>query len=115
MRVPATVWKPADMALRYVVEGRRDPVTPETGIYVHKPDEAGPSYYAVTVVSQGKEITEITNQNSLETAIAETVTQGVPVLQRIVKQECFQYITNPMLHYYVMSWPFHLSWPSRLL
>lgn len=89
------------MALRYVVQDGADPVPPGTGICAYNPPRAGKAYYAVTTVIDGKENVDIGPGNSLAAPIEETVGQGVPVLQRIVKPERFSYVANPTLYYYV--------------
>jgi pimeloyl-ACP methyl ester carboxylesterase len=120
---PLTCWnsdyygaapKPEYKALRYVVEDGKEPVPPGTGIYVHNPQEARKAYYAITVSMNSQENVVIDPTNSLQTPIDETVGPGLPVLQRIVKPESFQYIENPTLHYYV-RWeaPPNSSVPSR--
>jgi pimeloyl-ACP methyl ester carboxylesterase len=106
--------KPEHRALRYVVEDGKEPVVPGTGIYVHNPQEAEKVYYAITVSINGKENLAIGEANGLQTPIDEIVGPGIPVLQRIVKPESFQYIENPTLHYYV-RWeaPPHISFPGK--
>ncbi len=93
--------RPADMALRYVVEDRQAPVAPGTGICAHNPPRAGDAFYAVTRVVDGVENRAIGPSNSLQAPIREMVGQGLPVLQRIEKPERFQYVERPMLFYFV--------------
>jgi len=93
--------KPGQMALRYLVREGEPPLTPGTGLYVHNPSEAGKAYYAVTVVRDGVENRQLGPGNSLQRPVAETVGQGEPVLQRVVKPKQFMYVRNPTLHYFV--------------
>ena len=55
----------------------------------------------MTVVRNGQENTVVTTGNSTQKSLDETEGQGVPVLQRVVKPESFNYIDKPELHYYV--------------
>jgi hypothetical protein len=107
---PLTCWntdyygispKPEHMALRYVVEDGKQPLPTGTGVAAHNPAQAGQAYYAVTVVVDGVENASIGESNSLQSAVQETVGQGLPVLQRIEKPERFNYVANPTLYYYV--------------
>ena len=107
---PLTCWnadyhgiypRPEQKALRYVVEEGQGPVPSGTGIYVHNPKRAGEAYYAVTVSIDGEEDTSLGPSNTVPTALHETVGPGVPVLQRVVKPESFQYVDRPTLYYYV--------------
>jgi pimeloyl-ACP methyl ester carboxylesterase len=107
---PLTCWnadyygiypKREHMASRYVVEDGKDPVPPGTAVYAHNPQQAGEAYYAVTVVIDGEENTTIRDSNSLRAPVREEVGPGVPVLQRVVQRESFNYVKNPTLHYYV--------------
>lgn len=93
--------RPADKALRYVVREGGEPLAPGLGLWVLNPKEAGEAYYAVTVVTDGKEERSLGPANALETPVRETVGQGVPVLQRIEKPKEFQYVEGPTLHYFV--------------
>jgi pimeloyl-ACP methyl ester carboxylesterase len=93
--------QPENRAFRYVLEDGKEPVLPGSGIYVHNPQDPGKAYYAVTVSLNGKEDMTVEAANSLQTPIDETVGPGVPVLQRIVKQQSFTHVENPTLHYYV--------------
>lgn len=88
--------------VRYVIADGAEPPAPGTGLYVHNP--AGKSvkgYYAVTVVKDGRENTAVTTANATQEPVEETQGQGVPVLQRIVRPDSFNYIDRPELHYYV--------------
>ncbi len=121
---PLTCWndefygvspKPDAVALRYVVEGGKDPVAPGTGIYAHNPVRHGKAYYAVTVAVNGEEdLTAFSEGNALKTLLDETVGPGGPVLQRIEKPKSFLYFKNPTLHYFV-RWeaPPRSNLPSR--
>jgi pimeloyl-ACP methyl ester carboxylesterase len=106
--------KPGVQALRYVVEEGQLPVAPGTGIYAHNPSEGGEAFYTVTVSMNGRENVTVTKENALQTAIRETVGQGLPILQRVTKPESFQYIEKPILYYYV-RWevPPNSSVPSK--
>lgn len=103
-------WNPAHYAgnnrpnkpgIRFVVKEGDDPLPPGMGVYVHNPAEAGKAYYAVTVVQDGKENTDLLDGNTTADAVTETVGQGVPVLQRTEKPDDFAYIKKPEIHYYV--------------
>jgi len=93
--------KPEYKALRYVVEGGKEPVASGTGIYVNNPPEAGKAYYAVTVSVNDKEDTAVDTANTLQSPVDESLGAGLPVLQRVVKPTSFQYVENPTLQYYV--------------
>ena len=93
--------RPQDQALRYAIEEGRGPVPPGTGIYAHNPKKAGRAYYAVTLSVDGKENTALGPGNVLAEPITESVGLGVPVLQRTERPKEWQFVTHPMLHYYV--------------
>jgi len=93
--------RPEHQALRYVVAEGQAPVSPGTGICAFNPPAAGNAYYAVTVAQDGQENTALGPENALTQPVAETVGQGVPVLQRTVKREEAHYVKGPTLHYYV--------------
>lgn len=93
--------RPEHMALRYVVQEGRPPVSPETGICAVNPAEAGEAYYAVTAVIAGRENTQVGPANSLTAPVREVVGPGVPVLQRTEQPKEFNYVRNPTLHYFV--------------
>lgn len=89
-------------ALRYVIADGAEPLAHGAALYVHNP--AGKSlqaYYAVTLVKDDIENTSLGKANTTQEPLEETQGQGVPVLQRIVKPESFNYIDKPELHYYV--------------
>ncbi|MHC4741445.1 MAG: hypothetical protein ACYS8Z_06015, partial [Planctomycetota bacterium] len=89
-------------AFRYVIEDGGEPLAAGTGLYVHNPGErSAESYYAVTVVKDGRENTALSEGNSTREPVKEGRGQGVPVLQRVVKPDSFAYIDKPELHYYV--------------
>jgi len=88
--------------LRYVIEDGVEPMPPGTGLYVHNPaGRSAKTYYAVTVVKNGGENTAVTKANATQQPLDESQGQGLPVLQRIVKPDSFNYIDKPELHYYV--------------
>ncbi len=89
--------------LRYVVEDGKPPVAPGTGIYVHNPHQAGKAYYAVAVAINGEEdLSTFDSGNATQEPLVETVGQGLPVLQRVVKPEKhFNYVAGATLHYHV--------------
>lgn len=63
------------------------PIPQHHGLYVHQPDKAGQSYYAVTYLAGGVENTlDITSANSLAEAVAETTARGRPILYRVLEQ-----------------------------
>ena len=64
---------------------RQDPLARGNRAYVHDPTAAGNAYYAMTVVRDGKEDTSLGEGNVTREALAETVGQGEPVLQKIEK------------------------------
>jgi pimeloyl-ACP methyl ester carboxylesterase len=106
--------KPADRALRYVAEDGQPPVSLGTGIYAHNPVKGGNAFYAVTLSVNGRENPIVTKENALQSAVLETVGQGIPILQRMTKPDSFHYIENPTLYYYV-RWeaPPNSSIPSK--
>ncbi|MBN2137201.1 MAG: hypothetical protein JW720_05300 [Sedimentisphaerales bacterium] len=88
-------------ALRYVIEDGAEPLAAGTGLYVHNPaSDASAAYYAVTAVENGVEDRTVTAANTTSSPVTETKGQGVPVLQRTVKPDSFNYIDRPELHYY---------------
>jgi pimeloyl-ACP methyl ester carboxylesterase len=101
-------------AFRYVVEDGKDPLPPGTGVFVYNPPNAGRSYYAITAVVNGTESRVISPANTLAAPVAESVGQGVPVLQRIERPGSFKYANRPTLHFYV-RWesPPNSSAPGR--
>ncbi len=88
-------------AMRYVIEEGKTPVAAGSGLFVHNPDDAGRAYYAVTAVVGGKENMALGAGNALRTPLEETLGRGVPVLQRVERPAEWQYVKNPVLHYYV--------------
>lgn len=86
---------------RYVIEEGKEPLKSGTGIFVNTFTENGDAYYSVTVSVDGKENLEVTEENSLQTPICETVGAGVPILQRIEKHKEFFYIKSPTLYYFI--------------
>ena len=89
-------------SFRWVIEDGASPLPVGSGIYVHNPATAGAAYYAVTYVEGGNENTMISGDNATTEPVTETVGQGAPVLQRVVKpQKGFQYIRGATLNYYV--------------
>jgi len=93
--------KPDQRAFRYVIEPGGEPLAEGEGLYVYNPKKAQRAYYAVTYVEGEKENRSLEGTNVLKRPVEETVGQGVPVLQRIVKPKSFQYVRNPTLRYYV--------------
>jgi len=71
-------------ALRYVVWEGEGTVSTDTGIYVHKAEEEGSAYYAVSVAVDGGEDLSLPVVSG---AVEERVGPGVPVLQRVVHPE----------------------------
>jgi pimeloyl-ACP methyl ester carboxylesterase len=109
--------KPTDKALRYVVEDGGSPIPPHTGVYAINSNRSGASYYAVTVVVNGREnrtVSRVSDGNVLVEPIAELAGAGEPILQRVRKPSSFNYVDNPTLEYYV-RWeaPPNSSVPSR--
>jgi pimeloyl-ACP methyl ester carboxylesterase len=106
---PLTCWnidyygslRPQHRALRYVVENGTEPLPPGSGIVAYDPAEAGPAYYAVTAVIDGRENERLDAANSLAQPVQETLGPGEPVLQRTERPESFAYVKEPTLHYYV--------------
>jgi len=108
--LPLTCWNadyhggsdnPKHTASRYIAEEGKDALPHGTGIYVHNPKEPGEAYYAVTVATDGKENTALSEGNALAKGVSETVGRGVPVLQRTETPKSWQYVDGPTLHYYV--------------
>lgn len=93
--------KPNQMAPRYVVQEGKAPLAPGTGLYVHNPAKEGKACYAVTVVRDGAESRQLGPGNCLPRPVPETVGQGEPLLQRVVRPTQFMYVRNPTLHYFV--------------
>lgn len=85
---------------RYVISDDGIPLPNGTGLWVHNPDRAGMSYYAVTAVISGLENKTVNTSNSLTMPITETVGQGRPILQRIETPEYFLGVSKPTLHYF---------------
>jgi hypothetical protein len=100
---------------RFVVLDGADPVAPGTAIYAHNPRVAGRAYYAVTLAVDGEEdLSNFDGGNSLAQPMEESVGLGVPVLQRVVRPEEFNYVKGPKLQYFV-RWesPPNANLPSR--
>ncbi len=93
--------RPEHKAFRYVVEEGQPPLPPGSGVLVLNPARAGASFYAVTVSIDGKENKAIGPGNATQTAVRESVGQGVPVLQRVERPKQFMYVESPTLNYYV--------------
>lgn len=106
--------KPNQKALRYVIQEGQAPIAYNEGIGVVAPDAAGASYYAVTMVANGRENRAVTRENALQTAVMETVGSGVPVLQRVTRPASFQFVDGAVINYYV-RWesPPNSSVPGR--
>ncbi|MGA2032746.1 MAG: prolyl oligopeptidase family serine peptidase [Thermoguttaceae bacterium] len=86
---------------RFAIEDGKRPLLAGTGLCVHNPGACGTAYYAVTVVRNGKEDTSLGEGNVTKEALAETVGQGEPVLQRIDRDVEFQYQKGTTLYFYV--------------
>ena len=100
---------------RYVVKDGGRPVEPGTAVYAHNPKAGGAAYYAVCLALDGEEdLSRFSRDNSLSEPVEEVVGPGVPVLQRLVRPEEFNYVKNPSLSYYV-RWesPPTANLPSR--
>jgi hypothetical protein len=61
----------------------------------------GPGYYAVTVVTDGKEDATLTGGNVLKAPVEEKLAQGVPVLQDSKEVKAFNFVSGPTLRHYV--------------
>lgn len=85
---------------RYVITEGAAPLSNGTGLWVHNPDQAGSTYYAVTVSIDGIENRTLGPFNSMAVPLPETVGPGKPVLQRVEKPASFMGAPNPTLHYY---------------
>ncbi|GIW96302.1 MAG: hypothetical protein KatS3mg110_4343 [Pirellulaceae bacterium] len=85
---------------RYVIEEGGGPLPPGRGLYVLAPEQETDSYYAVTVVVDGRENTKITTQNSLQEPVHEKPGAGEPVLQRTWQPESFQYLRGTTLYHF---------------
>lgn len=90
----------AKPAMRYVIEKDRAPLEAGKGLCVVQVPKAGRAYYVVTCSIGGRENIDVGPGNSVG-PIDETVGQGQPVLQRVVKPEEFCYVKNPTLYYFV--------------
>ena len=109
---------------RYVVREADGPVSPGTGVYAHNPKKAGKAYYAVTVAVGGEEdLSAFDAGNATADAVAETVGQGVPVLQRqeVIKpggnRRSHHFYNNNCTRVYFVRWeaPPNANLPSKPL
>jgi hypothetical protein len=108
---PLSGWNPAALGVsppddalvpRFVVEEGKEPVGPATAVYVHNPAAPGRAFYAVSVLVDGEEdLAGWTDGDRATEAVVEAVGPGEPVLQRIVRPRSFNYVDDPVLHYYV--------------
>ena len=93
-----------DLVSRYVIVEGQTPLSPGTGLYVHNPQGAGErrGYYAVTVVTDGKEDITLGAGNLLKDPVAEKQGQGVPVLQSVKTVPELNYArVEPELRHYI--------------
>ncbi len=100
---------------RFVVDEGRPPVAPDTAVYAHHPSKAGKAYYFVSVAVNGEEdLSSFDDGNALRGPVEEEVGPGAPVLQRIERPASFNYVDQPVLHYFV-RWeaPPRSNRPSR--
>jgi hypothetical protein len=93
--------KPEDPALRYALRDGEAPAPPGTGVYVHRPSEAGKAWYAVVLALDGAQDFSSLADGGAVGPIEETVGSGEPVLQRVETPKSFNYVDNPKLEYYV--------------
>lgn len=112
---PLTCWNPdfygvspkdEQKVLRYTLHDEKSSVPPGTGIYVHNPAQAGKAYYAVGLAWNGEEDLSVFDEgNATREAVAETVGQGIPVAQRVVKPDKgFQYVEGETVLHYFIRW-----------
>lgn len=93
--------KETDLVTRYVIVDGQPPLAPGAGLYVHNPASAIGAYYAVTVVTDGKEDATVGIGNALKVPVAEKPGQGVPVLQDVKAVKEFNFVAEPTLRHYV--------------
>jgi pimeloyl-ACP methyl ester carboxylesterase len=87
-------------AVRYKISDLGEPLGLSQGLFVYNPEQAGTSYYAVTVVEDGVEDTTLIAGDNMVGIEDETVGEGIPVLQRIERPELFYYEENATLYLY---------------
>src|SRR4030095_1869032 len=81
--------KPEDPALRYALRDGEAPAPPGTGVYVHRPSEAGKAWYAVVLALDGAQDFSSLADGGAVGPIEETVGSGEPVLQRVETPKSF--------------------------
>jgi chitodextrinase len=94
-------------SFRYVVDAdvERVPaarVSKDTAVCAYNPPVAGTAYYAVTVVEDGVENTNIGAENMIQ--VAESTGQGVPLLQSVEVRQNWYYTTGTSTHYFYTRW-----------
>ena len=87
------------------MEPGQEPLQAGKGVHVHNPEvpegKSVRAYYAVAAVVGAKENTTVGPGNVLADPVEESAGQGVPVLQRTVRNVKFNYVDGATLHYYV--------------
>jgi len=78
------------------------PVSAGTAVSAYNPASAGTAYYAVTVVRNGVEETQIGSGNTV--TVNETVGQGIPILQKVETVKDYYYTDGISTHYYYTRW-----------
>ncbi|HUT35254.1 MAG TPA: sugar-binding protein [Planctomycetota bacterium] len=85
---------------RLVIRDGEQPLTRGTGLYVHTPGKPGTAFYAVVTCRDGVEnTTDLSEGNSLATAVEETAGTGEPVLQKEFPPKPFFNYRERRLHY----------------
>jgi len=71
----------------YIIHDDAEPLTDDTGLFVHTVHNEGQFYYAVTSVMEGNENqNDFSRENSLENPISETINLPSPVRQRLTNE-----------------------------
>ncbi len=109
--------KETDLVVRYIIAEGQPPLAPGTGLYVHNPQGKGElrGYYAVTVVTDGREDATLGAGNSLKEPVAEKQGQGVPVLQNSETVKGFNWaqVEAELRHYVRWEAPPHANRENR--
>lgn len=109
--------KETDLVPRYVIVEGQPPLAPGTGLYVHNPQGQGAlrGYYAVMVVTDGKEDRTPGPGNTIKEPVVEKQGQGLPVLQSSKKVEEWNYqrVEPEMRHYVRWEAPPHANRENR--
>lgn len=74
----------------------------DSAVCAYNPPTAGTVYYAVTVVRNGIEDTTLGSGSTVQ--VAETVGDGVPILQSVETRTNWYYTTGTSTHYFFTRW-----------